>query len=62
MTSAVALQDERLAFVVPVCRPVVDGALQFGDAVKNSSANHAIGHQPEPALHFIQPELLVGVK
>ena len=24
--------DERLGFVVPVCQPLVDGALQFGDA------------------------------
>src|SRR5207237_7732740 len=47
--------DERLGFVVPVGQPLVDGALQFGDAVKSSSPNHTIRDQSEPALHLIQP-------
>ncbi len=41
--------------MVPVREPLVDGALQFDDTVKSSSANHALGDQSEPALHLIEP-------
>jgi hypothetical protein len=34
---------------------VVNGALEFGDAPKGSSANHALRDQCEPTLDLIEP-------
>ena len=46
--------------VVPGCQPLVDGGLQLGDAVKSSSADHALGDQSEPAFHLIEPRATGG--
>ena len=51
---------EGFGLVVPGCQPLVDGAFQFGDAVKSPAADHALGDQSEPALHLIKPEAAGG--
>src|SRR5215831_16864061 len=47
--------DERSRLLVPLRKPLVDGALQFGDAPKGPSADHALRDQSEPTLDLIEP-------
>ena len=52
--------NEGFRLLVPVGQPLVDGALQFGDAVKSSAADHALRDESEPALHLIEPRAAGG--
>ena len=47
--------DERSWFVVPGRQPLIDGSLQFIDAMEGSATDHSIGDEPEQAFDLVEP-------
>lgn len=47
--------DERSGFVVPGRQPLIDGSLQFFDAMEGSTTDHSVGDESEQAFHLVEP-------